>query len=1542
MPGGTPGARDATERPLKLRVSIYAGGSTDAQHLRDVTLTVDVTARVGEIASSLVRGGAGHPGLLAYAVHRHAPLTLRMQYPDGSALLLDSGDTIPASGLRSGSLVEPVLEASPGADTPRAKPAVAHATVLDGEQEGVVFVAVHGETTIGRDRHNRIEIHDPGVSRRHAILRAVGDRVELEDLGSANGTFRLGTNGERLPEESVISVTGPTVVQLGTVRVRIEPGAPTSAGPTLRSVIPHLQSPQVDPVFSPEPLTLPTPPDAPEPPRFPLIAMLAPLAMGAVLYLATQSLLSLIFIALSPIIMIGTWLDSLLTRRRTARAKQREFETNLKLAEQELAKNQADEQLARNQETPSSRELADLPSHLTTRLWSRRPEHRAFLELRLGNATLPSRKQIELPPRSSVPAESWERLTRLHREFRLVQDVPMLERLDRSGSIGITGHDLWAGTLARSLLVQLLSQHSPADVVFTAFTDPEHASGDWSWLKWIPHADSPYSPITAPHLAADERSANVLLTALEGLIQYRSQGGATTEVRSRTTGKAEDGNERLASVTRLPPAPAVVVFVLSDTIVDRTRLVGLAEDGPDVSVHVIWVAKDLGDVPAACRTTVEALSDTWRTHFVRQGEIVPLSALESVDVPVADRFGRALAPIHDSGARTLDESDFPRSVALAQIVAGGILDSSVAVHRNWERSDSLVSRWHAGKEREAGRLAAIVGQGNASPVEIDLRVHGPHALVGGTTGSGKSEFLQSWIFSLAAHYAPDRVTFLLVDYKGGAAFSDCVDLPHTVGLVTDLNTHLVRRALTSLRAELRYREELLAEKGAKDLLTLERRGDPETPPALIIVIDEFAALVNEIPEFVDGMIDVAQRGRSLGLHLIMATQRPAGVIKDNLRANTNLRIALRMADTQDSSDVIGAHDAASFSPEVPGRAAMRIGGGQLTHFQSGYLGGRSDLEIQDVVEIRDLAFGEQAPWTLQPEARPAPTRTAKGPTDIKILAKNIREAATTARTASPRRPWMDQLPERLPLTDLVVPGSTGSLRDTLILGLIDEPHLQRQSPYEIPLADVGNVAIFGGAGTGKTTTLIAAAIAAIRADPTTLIYGLDCGGGRLSSLAILPNTGDIVALDERDRVVRLLGMLRTLVADRQDHPGDSAPPVLCLIDGFAAFRDAYEHQGGGTDPFSDLVHVAQGGRTVGVHLMLTSERAVGIPTSLAASVPERLVLRQTSTNDYHALGVPTGILEDAGPGRALRIGSTNELQLALPGATADPADTDQAIRDLADTQEQLGMTRPTGVPAIPENLPRDQITRSSDEAAPFAIDTTHLAPVHAPETGFLLVTGPAGSGRTTTIRSLIEAFEEHADQVGQAIDAALISPRHSALRDLPVWGTIADTTTIREQTIDDLIRALGGNTTKPTALALLPLIGTTPAADDSPDTTNEPATTSFPAPDHRGIVVIEDIGGFDGTGNEQQLATLLKLLRRSDITTIVEGENATLSTVWELASPLRGARWAIALQPDANDVPSLFTTTFAHAKRADSPPGRGYLLQSGKLTGIHIGLPRTS
>ena len=494
----------------------------------------------------------------------------------------------------------------------------------------------------------------------------------------------------------------------------------------------------------------------------------------------------------------------------------------------------------------------------------------------------------------------------------------MTERLDQCGSIGLAGPQSGAHALARALHVQLTGLHSPAELTVAAFTGETRSPGEWEWLKWLPHVDPVGGPIPAWQLADDERASLALLIALEGVIGQRQQvaakpGGGASLRSHLPQHSGEDAATE--AVTVLPLTPVIVVLVLDGGVeqAHRARLIALAEDGPDLGVHVVWVADSVERVPAACRTFVEvgAPDDTSpaTVNFVRQRDRVPLTRMEQLDAETAAMLARAVAPVDDTAARALDESDLPRAVNLREVHGVDLLGGGSPLLQNWERSGSLVRDWRAGEERAPVSLAAVVGQGAAGPAILDLRTHGPHALVGGTTGAGKSEFLQSWIMSLAANVSPDRLTYLLVDYKGGAAFAECVDLPHTVGLVTDLSPHLVRRALTSLRAELRRREELLAEHGAKDLITMEQRSDPAAPPVLVIVIDEFAALASDVPEFVDGVIDVAQRGRSLGLHLVMATQRPAGVVTDNLRANTNLRIALRMADEADSGDVLGVPDA---------------------------------------------------------------------------------------------------------------------------------------------------------------------------------------------------------------------------------------------------------------------------------------------------------------------------------------------------------------------------------------------------------------------------------------------------------------------------------------------------------------------------------------------------------------------------------------------------------------------------------------------------------
>ena len=303
----------------------------------------------------------------------------------------------------------------------------------------------------------------------------------------------------------------------------------------------------------------------------------------------------------------------------------------------------------------------------------------------------------------------------------------------------------------------------------------------------------------------------------------------------------------------------------------------------------------------------------------------------SPEIEVAERADRltdrctAMLVWSTTGARFSDRADGRRDVPVRPFVAGDELGDEVRrTCARWSDPDE-----DRGLPDEVGLadldltprpgLAVPLGIGPDGPVVVDLVADGPHALVAGTTGAGKSELLRTWVVALAATHPPTALTFVLVDYKGGSAFDACARLPHVTGVVTDLDPGLGERLLVGLRAEVREREAALRAAGANDL-----RDVPSGPPRLVVVVDEFATLAAELPDFLGALVDVARRGRSLGLHLVLATQRPAGAVSDDIRANTALRLCLRTLDTADSQDVLGTADAADLP--APGRAWLRRGG----------------------------------------------------------------------------------------------------------------------------------------------------------------------------------------------------------------------------------------------------------------------------------------------------------------------------------------------------------------------------------------------------------------------------------------------------------------------------------------------------------------------------------------------------------------------------------------------------------------------------------------
>jgi S-DNA-T family DNA segregation ATPase FtsK/SpoIIIE len=719
--------------------------------------------------------------------------------------------------------------------------------------------------------------------------------------------------------------------------------------------------------------------------------------------------------------------------------------------------------------------------------------------------------------------------------------------------------------------------------------------------------------------------------------------------------------------------------------------------GSAVGISVIWIATSAAAVTRHASAVLTVEDDRSGSPTGRWWSTDPSTPdvdvdLEPIGGDAGERVGRALAPIADSST-------------WAPAMAGDVsLFAVLGVHD--PDAEWVSRRWRRGDHQ---RLQFPVGRTADGVLELDLVEHGPHTLIGGTSGSGKSELLQTLVTGLAASHPPDRLQFLFVDYKGGAATRLVEGLPHTVGCVTNLDAGLARRAMVSLRAELQRRMSIL-EGVAKDVGELRARHPESAPASLVIVVDELATLVKEIPEFVDGLVDVAQRGRSLGIHLVLATQRPSGSVSESILANTNLRIALRVLDAAESGLIVGNDAAARIPAWRRGGAVVRHGERQTTDVQTAYGGGLAgSLAGRPGVHVSRFDGANDVPARGTTIASGAP-----GASQIEVLVGAIKDAAAALALPAPRRPWCPPLPHELPTSALPAPQWPA-----IVFGLIDAPEHQRQHPATLDLS-AGVLLVFGGSGSGRTTllTTLAHQLSSIRDVEIVII---DAGSPALASLSELTGVVAVVAADDLEAVTRLIVTLEAELAHRRADPNRRRPPIVVLIDGWPALMSALA-----VESWSErLAQVVTECRQLGMAVVITSDRTGAIAPAVHAASVHRLMLRHSDPSRYHEHGLTAETLRhlDLPPGRGLFDGQMVQIARA-DGMTAGR----RRVRDNTITSRRL----PTridlvDVPAA-DRRPLQVVVGVADiTGEPVAVDL---------ERSDVVVIGSARSGRSTVLATI--------------------------------------------------------------------------------------------------------------------------------------------------------------------------------------------------------------
>ncbi|PZR53731.1 cell division protein FtsK [Xylanimonas oleitrophica] len=1352
----------------------------------------------------------------------------------------------------------PLLEGTRIARTPRPRRSTVSGwsvTLGGGLSAGrVVEVPRHRQMVVGRSPQADLVLPTVSGSWHHCTLELEADGVRVRDAGSTNGTV---VAGEPVDADGVL-VTGPTTVLAGGSVLLVRPHLEETLAPapgSLRNLTPAFTAPFNRPPrpgrpAQAGPVLPPTRKEVPPASRFSYVTVLAPLVLAAAMVMIMGDARYALFAALSPVMAVGMYVEQARRRSKGVKEEEQRFAEEVAAFRSDVARAAAAEQRRRWEIVPDPATVMRRAVLPTTRLWQRRADADDFLALHAGTGDVPWR-----PPVDDRGAPRLDDAVRQVLDDSRMLAAPVTVDLTDAGVVGIVGDRPGALALARSLLVQAAVHCGPADLTVGVFCDAGRED-DWAWASWLPHTRQAGAGTGQRWMSSDRQASTAMLGTLRDKVDELPTPAMLVVLDSEVLTEGRDA-----------PARALL---------GRGRSAPGAAQGPHERprrVAGIVLAASEEQLPAACTTVVVVDEDAAATvHHPENLTRVEDIVVAGVDLETAEECATSLARFDDPEL-VVPGAALPSLVRLPALLGASRPDSRV-----------VRSLWSS-----ATGVSTPIGRTESGVLTLDLVADGPHGLVGGTTGSGKSEFLRSLVAGLAARNDPTRLNFILVDFKGGAAFKACERLPHTIGTISNLDEQLAERALRALEAEMERRQRLFAQAGPEiDTLDAYLATNPVEPmPRLLLVVDEFAMLAKDFPDVLSSLVSVAAVGRTLGVHMILATQRPAGVVNDDILANTNLRVALRVQSRDDSVNVVGVPAAAGINRSQQGRAYVKLGQDEIVPVQTALVTGHADERAAGRVEVRETdRFGV----LLTPSADSAPR--ASDTNDLDLLIDAIRAANAAEGFAPPRRVWPEPLGERVPLDGLAggAPRSSdeprvGGVRDGVItVALADEPEMQRQVPAGWDLRQ-GNLLLMGIPGSGTTTALASIALSVTaQVSPQDLdLLVLDLGSGGLAPLAALPHTVAYVGTGPgaQEEQARFLRHLRTELDRRRADPA-SARRALVLLDGLAALRD--EHQDYEGQQLLDLLYRAYAdGPALGLSFAVATNRAKAVPSAMDEVTTQKWLFRLADPYDYASLGVRGTHVPAPVPGRFVDAVSRRQMHVATPGEPLDAA-VQRVAAAWPDAPRKGAAIR-----RLPEQVRVSELgARPVLDGEPWLLpvgvaeDDLSVARLEVYEGEHVLVAGPARSGKSTLLLALAESLRG----AGPGAPA--------------VWG-VCD---------------------RRSPLASAPLDRVAVGADDVP-------ALIAGVRMHRGplVLLVDDAERFEDA--DQSIASLLAA-DRPQLCVVAAGRSADLRAAYgHWTRAVRKSRCGVLLQPDVDYDGELLGVALPRRAPVAMSTGRGYACVGG-------------
>lgn len=996
----------------------------------------------------------------------------------------------------------------------------------------------------------------------------------------------------------------------------------------------------------------------------------------------------------------------------------------------------------------------------TPDLFNRVPEDQDYLEVYLGIGEKKASRQIEYKKQEKFNGQ--DELTvvpeNIATEYRNVKQVPITVDLKNNNVIGVVGKRNYLYGMLKNMTIDLVTRQYYNDVKLFYILDEAHAE-NFKWLRFLPHVQNPI--LNSRNIVCDSDSKNIIFEFL-----YK-------ELTRRSSDKDASYTERY------------VIFVYSDLGLKRHPISRYIDRAKDLGFSFIFMEEKEEFLPNNCDEIIKLENEMQGKVIISEDSTEEIEfAYKTLANDIAENLVVKLAPVYCDEVSL--EGSLTKNITLFELL--NILNADdIDLESNWRKSEVYKS------------LAAPLGvKAKNQVVSLDLneKHHGPHGLVAGTTGSGKSEIIQSYILSMAVLYHPYEVGFVIIDFKGGGMVNQFADLPHLVGAITNIDGREINRSLSSIKAELRKRQALFAEYGVNHVdayIKLYKKGEAKIPlPHLILVVDEFAELKMDQPEFMKELISAARIGRSLGIHLILATQKPSGVVDAQIWSNSKFKLCLKVQNKEDSNEVLKTPLAAEI--KEPGRAYLQVGNNEIFDlFQSAYSGGPASVDDGAETKAFSLQRVELSGKRTEIYTQKAEKSKEEKETQLSAIVKHV--AKYCADNGIEKLPGICLPPLKNEYNyDCVVDFESDEIGLVIPIGIYDDPDHQKQEQLTLNVSE-NNTFILGSSQYGKTSLLqtIIRGLTNQYTPNEVNIYILDFASMALKVFENLNHVGGVVLPGEDDKLKLFFKMMKKEVKQRKekfaqmgitsyqaycDAGNKDLPQIVLLLDNITAFRELCD----GYD--ESLLSLCREGIAVGITIVVTAQQIAGIGYKYLSTFSNKYGFVCNDKSEYGSLYDRCKMEPKNIPGRALAcIDKTiYEFQAFLGFEGEKEIQRVQAIKQyISNRNAECSSMVARRIPEVPTTLTGKYLVntfgKSLDNQYYIGIDFDTVEPVmlNIEKESYIAISGKDNSGRSNYIRYLFKCMQESI--FVNPIEAYVIDNYEQKLANLDDYGFVEQYTT---------------------------------------------------------------------------------------------------------------------------------------------------------------------